>query len=185
MAQRIETLLIDDLDGREAHQTVKFGFEGNDYEIDLSNMHTDAMREALATYVEHARIVSRGAGRGGATGRTRRSGRDANALDTNACREWLKTHGYEEVKDRGRIPADLVAVYLNRDSASTTTQAPVPPLRLVEPEAPKEATKPATTKPATSRAKAKPATPAPEPAEEAGAVVPQARAPRKPRAARA
>jgi hypothetical protein len=141
MAQKIVEYIISDLDGGPADETIRFGLEGTEYEIDLSWAHGKELREALAKFVEHARTVSRGGGRGGATGRTRRSARDANAIDTNACRTWLKENGYEEVKDRGRIPADLVAIYQNRDSVTTVTQAPVPPVRLVEPEAPKEATK--------------------------------------------
>ena len=36
MAQKIQTLFIDDLDGSEAAGTVRFGLDGTDYEIDLS-----------------------------------------------------------------------------------------------------------------------------------------------------
>ena len=37
MAQKVQTLLIDDLDGGEAEATVRFGLDGTDYEIDLSD----------------------------------------------------------------------------------------------------------------------------------------------------
>jgi hypothetical protein len=36
MAQRVQTLLIDDLDGGEAAGTVRFGLDGAEYEIDLA-----------------------------------------------------------------------------------------------------------------------------------------------------
>ena len=36
MAQKIQTLFIDDLDGSEADGTVRFGLDGTDYEIDLN-----------------------------------------------------------------------------------------------------------------------------------------------------
>ncbi len=48
MAQRVQTLLIDDLDGGEAEGTVRFGLDGAEYEIDLSAGHADALRRARA-----------------------------------------------------------------------------------------------------------------------------------------
>ena len=36
MAQKVQTLLIDDLDGGEAAGTVRFGLDGAEYEIDLA-----------------------------------------------------------------------------------------------------------------------------------------------------
>ena len=47
MAQRIQTLLIDDLDGGEADGTVRFGLDGTDYEIDLSAAHSQELHKAL------------------------------------------------------------------------------------------------------------------------------------------
>ena len=55
MAQKIQTLLIDDLDGKEAEGTVRFGLDGAEYEIDLSAKHAEAMRKALEPYVSAAR----------------------------------------------------------------------------------------------------------------------------------
>src|SRR5579859_3663176 len=55
MAQRIQTLLIDDLDGGEAAGTVRFGLDGTEYEIDLSAAHNDELRKALQQYLAHAR----------------------------------------------------------------------------------------------------------------------------------
>ena len=36
MAQRVQVLLVDDLDGGVAEETVSFGLDGVSYEIDLS-----------------------------------------------------------------------------------------------------------------------------------------------------
>ena len=36
MAQKIETLFIDDIDGSAAEGTVRFGLDGTEYEIDLN-----------------------------------------------------------------------------------------------------------------------------------------------------
>ena len=51
MAQKIQTLFIDDLDGSEAEGTVRFGLDGTEYEIDLNAEHAQALRDALARYV--------------------------------------------------------------------------------------------------------------------------------------
>jgi hypothetical protein len=38
MAQKVQTLFVDDLDGSEAEGTVRFGLDGTDYEIDLNGI---------------------------------------------------------------------------------------------------------------------------------------------------
>ena len=48
MAQKIQTLFIDDLDGSEAEGTVRFGLDGAEYEIDLNAEHARALRDALS-----------------------------------------------------------------------------------------------------------------------------------------
>jgi hypothetical protein len=47
MAKETITKLIDDLDGGEAHETVKFGLDGHSYEIDLSTKNANKLRNAL------------------------------------------------------------------------------------------------------------------------------------------
>jgi hypothetical protein len=104
MAQKIQTLLIDDLDGGEAAGTVRFGLDGTEYEIDLSATHSDELRKALEQYLAHARRTV-GAARSAA-----RSRRGSGAVDTAKVREWAKGQGIE-VKDRGRVPANVVEQY--------------------------------------------------------------------------
>ena len=36
MAQKVQILLLDDIDGTEASETVQFGLDGANYEIDLN-----------------------------------------------------------------------------------------------------------------------------------------------------
>jgi hypothetical protein len=105
VAQKIQTLFIDDIDGSEAEGTVRFALDGADYEIDLNAKHAEALRKALARYVEAARRSSGG----GTARRPARGGRRAAAsgLNTTEVREWAKAQGIE-VKDRGRVPAELV-----------------------------------------------------------------------------
>ena len=103
MAQKIQTLFIDDLDGSEAEGTVRFGLDGTEYEIDLNAEHARALRDALARYVGAARRAGGGARRP-TRGRRRAA---ASGADSTEVREWAKAQGIE-VKDRGRIPAELV-----------------------------------------------------------------------------
>jgi hypothetical protein len=104
VAQKIQTLFIDDIDGSAAEGTVRFALDGTDYEIDLNAQHAEALRKTLAKYVDAARRSS-----GAAARRPARSGRrsSASGLNTTEVREWAKAQGIE-VKDRGRVPAELV-----------------------------------------------------------------------------
>ena len=106
MAQKVQTFFIDDIDGGEAEGTVRFGLDGTDYEIDLSAAHAEALRKALEEFVRAGRKVSGSARRGRGSGRRATSGRP-NSSDV---REWAKTQGIE-VKDRGRVPAELVVKF--------------------------------------------------------------------------
>ena len=109
MAQKIQTLFIDDIDGGAAEGTVRFALDGTEYEIDLNAKHSDELRSALGQYVTHARKVGGSARRAGrAAGR---AGRGAgSSLNTTEIRSWAREQGYD-IKDRGRVPADLVAKY--------------------------------------------------------------------------
>jgi Lsr2 len=106
VAQKIQTLFIDDIDGSEAEGTVRFALDGAEYEIDLNAKHADALRKALAKYVDAARRSS------GTARRPARSGRKASAsgVNTTEVREWAKAQGID-VKDRGRVPAELVVKF--------------------------------------------------------------------------
>lgn len=101
MAQKVQTLLIDDLDGSEATGTVSFMLDGRNYEIDLNAKHGRALRRALRDYIEHARQTS---------GSKPARGSSRTKVDPTRVREWAKAHGIE-VKDRGRVPAELIAKY--------------------------------------------------------------------------
>jgi Lsr2 len=106
MAQKIQTFLIDDLDGSEAEDTVFFGLDGVHYEIDLSTDHAKDLRTALARYTDAARKVT------GTARRTAHNGRKAPpaTISSTDVRAWAKAHGVE-LKERGRIPAGVLAQY--------------------------------------------------------------------------
>lgn len=106
MAQKVQTIFIDDIDGGEADGTVRFGLDGTEYEIDLSAAHGDELRKVLNTYVERGRKVAGVARRASrTTGR-----RSASGVDTAKVREWAKEEGLQ-IKERGRVPADVIEKY--------------------------------------------------------------------------
>ena len=111
MAQQIQTLFIDDIDGGPAEGTVRFGLDGTDYEIDLSPKNEDKMRKVLGRYVPHARKAGREPGRSHPSHTA--EGRRRNA----EVRAYAKAHG-SKLGERGRIPAAVMAVY----GASLTRQ---------------------------------------------------------------
>jgi hypothetical protein len=106
VAQKVQTLFIDDIDGSAAEGTVRFGLDGSEYEIDLNAEHAKQLRDALAAYIRAGRRVSGGARRP-ARGVRRGS---ASALNATEVREWAKAQGID-VKDRGRVPAELVVKF--------------------------------------------------------------------------
>src|SRR5512146_1674046 len=108
MAQKVQVLVTDDLDGGEANETIAFGFEGTEYEIDLSTKNATAMRKAVGKYVDAARKISRTPATG--RGTRKRGAAAAPKLDTEAIRTWARENGLE-VKDRGRVPGEIVAKY--------------------------------------------------------------------------
>jgi len=111
MAQRIVTELTDDTDGKPADETVTFGLDGRDYEIDLTSKNAAALRKALDVYVKNGRRLSAGGRRartaGSAASSTPRSKSD---LDTKAVREWANKNGHK-VSERGRIPGSVIEAY--------------------------------------------------------------------------
>jgi hypothetical protein len=103
MAQKVTVVLEDDLTGGPAEQTVRFAFDGTDYEIDLSAKNAAAFGKQLAPYIEHARKAGRA--------QSRRSGRTAAGRQHSGdIRAWAKEHGLA-VSERGRIPASVAEQY--------------------------------------------------------------------------
>lgn len=112
MAKKTQVILIDDIDGGKADETVKFAIDGQAYEIDLSTAHANELRESLAKFQEHGtRLgrysvgVARGSSRSG-SGRRQAVDREQN----KAIREWAERNG-KKVSPRGRIPQSIVEEY--------------------------------------------------------------------------
>ena len=102
MVSRTTVELLDDVDGKLAAETVTFGLDGHEFEIDLTEKNAKALRKALQPWAASARRVG---------------GRKARALtvvavgvDTKAVRAWAASNGIE-VSARGRLSADVVEQY--------------------------------------------------------------------------
>ena len=94
MAQITQVKLVDDLDGGEAAESVAFSLDGKAYEIDLSETHAAALRDAFAPFIGSARR----AGGAAAGSRPRMSTRTSTGAgrpreETAAIREWATANG--------------------------------------------------------------------------------------------
>jgi hypothetical protein len=105
VAQQVQVMLVDDLDGSPADETVSFALDGVAYQIDLSAENAEALREALAPFLGHARRA-----RGGSARRAPKAAGKSAASDTADIRAWAKAQGIA-VSERGRIPASVRAQY--------------------------------------------------------------------------
>lgn len=112
MAKQTLVQLVDDFSGESIEngegRTVRFAFDGAEYEIDLSNENIEEFASTLERYVRASRRVS-GRRKGGASSSRSSSGNS----ETSAIREWAESQGLK-VATRGRIPADIVERYKNR-----------------------------------------------------------------------
>jgi hypothetical protein len=101
--QKVEVQLEDDLTGGPADETVRFGVDRRDYQIDLSAKHAATFRKQVAAFVERARLVtsrrSRGTVRSAASRERRR-----------LIRAWAERQGFE-VAEHGRLPAQVIQEY--------------------------------------------------------------------------
>ena len=97
MAQRVQVVLTDDVDGSEGAETVSFSYNGVDYELDLSAKNAKKFHDNLQFYADHGRRV------GGRTRRGPGSGKTTQVSSDNATiRAWAKANGID-VPARGRI----------------------------------------------------------------------------------
>lgn len=103
MAQKVQVVLVDDIDGGQADETVSFALDGTHYEIDLKASRAKELRADLDRWISKARRV-------GARGRGSRSGR---STDVAAIRAWAKANGIA-VSERGRISAEVRQAYAAR-----------------------------------------------------------------------
>jgi Lsr2 len=116
MVRREVVIVEDDLDGGPAKETVRFGLDGADYEIDLNAKNARKFRKRLAPFVEHAHRVAAGQRRPARTAASRQRSRDIRA--------WARQQGIE-LSDRGRMPASIVDEY-EASTGQTARRLPAP-----------------------------------------------------------
>jgi hypothetical protein len=100
MAQKVNIVLVDDIDGSEAEETVSFALDGKEYEIDLSAKNAARLRDAFAPYVGHGRKAA-----------GRRRGRTGAGPSPADIRAWARDIGFK-VPDRGRVSSEVREAYL-------------------------------------------------------------------------
>ncbi|TDB90900.1 Lsr2 family protein [Actinomadura sp. KC216] len=104
MATEIKTLLLDDIDGSEAKETITFSLDGESFEIDLNDKNAAKLRKALHPFMEKGR-------RQKATRRPAGTSKpDASRERNQEIRQWAKDKGIK-VNERGRIPIHIVQRY--------------------------------------------------------------------------
>jgi hypothetical protein len=110
MAQKV--MLIDDLDGSEGAETIKYSVDGQEYEIDLSEKNAERFRSVLKEFIDASREVEQAPVLTFAPARSSRrqssgsSGRD----DIAQIRAWAEAQGME-VNARGRIKKEIIEAY--------------------------------------------------------------------------
>jgi hypothetical protein len=112
MATKITVAVEDDLDGGPAEETVRFGLDGADYEMDLSKKNAAALRKKLTPFVEHARRAGRG--------QRRREARSAASGERGSdIRAWAKDLGHRGQRPRAR-PGERGGAVRSRDQGTVT-----------------------------------------------------------------
>lgn len=105
MAQRVQIILEDDFDGGNADETVSFGLDGTDYEIDLSEKNASNLRDAISPWLGHARKTGGRRKRGSAPAKS-----TGTSSSTSDIRAWAQAQGHE-VSSRGRVSSDIREAY--------------------------------------------------------------------------
>jgi hypothetical protein len=105
MAKRVTTTIVDDMEDSEvrADETVEFGLDGDNFEIDLTARNAAKLRGQLGIYVARARKAEKQRRRRAT--RTTHEPKDRQHQDT-AIRAWARSQAIP-VADRGRIPDDV------------------------------------------------------------------------------
>lgn len=128
MAKKVKTWLTDDVEAAagkdvEADQTVIFGLDGKNYEIDLSAKNATKLRTEMEQWVPHARPIGSMTNRKRTTDTARSRSSSSNdqlagmdAEQKRAMREWARNNGWPNLKDRGRLPVDAIEAFHNRPS---------------------------------------------------------------------
>jgi hypothetical protein len=100
VASKTTVSLVDDITGEPAQLTVRFGYEGKNYEIDLTETNAKALDESLQEFIPHARTVTA----------KRQPAQQTDRATNDAIRAWGIANGHE-LAQRGRIPKNIIDAY--------------------------------------------------------------------------
>ena len=96
MARKTRIVLIDDINGELGDETIKFGLDGIDYEIDLSAENAAKLREVIDPWIQAGRRVA---------------GTDTRRVsDASKIRAWAREQNMQ-VSEKGRISAKIRSAY--------------------------------------------------------------------------
>ncbi len=103
MATKTSVIITDDLDGSAYAETVSFGADGTNYEVDLGAKNRAKLEKALQPFISAAR-------RAPARGRRRAANRAGGPrVDNGAVRAWAKAAGLKAT------PEDTAHVVVDND----------------------------------------------------------------------
>jgi hypothetical protein len=100
MAKTLVEVLVDDLDGTEAVESVRLGWNGQWRQLELSEKNLAALSKAIDRFWDAGRPM-----KADAPGR-RRTSAGTGGRDPRAIRVWAAENGIA-VPSRGRIPRDV------------------------------------------------------------------------------
>lgn len=107
MAQNIQIVYVSDLSGKDieddAQPTTTFGWNGSNYEIDLTAAEAEKFNKVIAPYLSAGRKIT-----GGKTGKKAKT--STNGPAAAEVRSWAKGQGIE-VTERGRVPQSVYDQY--------------------------------------------------------------------------
>ena len=111
MAQRVQVELVDDINGEVAQETVRFGIDGTEYEIDLTTENAEKLRSTLSEYTDKAR-ESRKARSGRKQGGQQSASASTKSKreETQQIRQWAQDNGHNP-SSRGRITQSIIDAY--------------------------------------------------------------------------
>jgi hypothetical protein len=103
MAKLMSVVVTDDVDGSPGAETVAFTFNGQGYEIDLSEKNLAKLEKSLQPFIDASRRTARSK-----TARAPQA--TAPRIDRAAVRTWAASQGLK-VSERGRISAEVLSKY--------------------------------------------------------------------------
>ncbi|MDN5684096.1 Lsr2 family protein [Corynebacterium glyciniphilum] len=114
MGRRTVMTFVDDIDQEELApdevRTVKFGYRGADYVLDLSELNAAILDEELEPYLGAARKLPKNASAGAGRSSSTSSSSASDAARNRRIRQWANENG-REVSTRGKIAADVISDY--------------------------------------------------------------------------